>query len=123
MNRRSLIQYAPAAGMAALMMGAVPVIAQAQADTPVAAAYREWAAFADMVRNSPSDMDDKLFDALCSERHDMELSLFALPAQNTDDVLLKLLAYSDKAQDFATDGNDTPETILREGMKLMGVAA
>ncbi|MDH2327833.1 hypothetical protein QCN27_13260 [Cereibacter sp. SYSU M97828] len=120
MNRRDMIKIAPMAACAAAVSTAA---FSAPQETPVAIAYREWAAFAAAVHGAPREMPDKLFDAMCDKRHDMERAMFAIPAVTINDTMLKLLAYTDHANDFTSDGDNTPEKILREGMALMGVTA
>lgn len=123
MNRRSLIQCAPAAGMAALLAGAVPVIAQAQTETPVAVAFREWAKFYQWLNHETSGLDDHAFEEASDRGSAMKRAMFAMPAQSMEDVFLKLLTFTDMGTDVCSDHYGTPETILSEGMGLMGVSA
>lgn len=122
-SRRQLLKLAPAAGMAALLAAAVPVIAQAQTETPVAMAYREWAAFAACIRDGSDHLLDDAFQEMCQRRYEMEMAMFDIPSQSVEDVMLKLMAYTDHGNDFMSDGKHTPEAILREAVTLMGLEA
>lgn len=124
MNRRALIGSAPvAAFVTALTAGNVHAacgLIVEKPETPVAAAYREWATFSHWLNKVASDDE---FDAQVDRRTEMEEALFDLPAEGVEDVMLKLMVYSDHGNDVRSDYYETPERIIREGMTLMGMGA
>lgn len=113
MNRRDLIKAAPVA----LVGCTLPV--QAETETPVMKAYREWKACRDWIDSETGGMADEEFDAICDLRRDMEFAMFDLPNADLRDAALKLLAYTDCGHDFAEDGYGTASRLMREMRALV----
>lgn len=100
-SRRHLLTAAPAAGLTAMMAGAVPV--EAVTETPVAALFREWTAArateaAIYAATDDEDEHNRAWDAAW----DAEKRLLAAPSQCAADVLMKLAAWSR----FGTDDSE-----------------
>lgn len=120
MNRRTLLNAAAAAPLAGFIHHQV-FASEAPQSTPVAVAYREWAAFASCIREGSDHLLDDAFEDMCQKRYEMEMAMFDIPSQSVEDVMLKLMAYTDLGNDFMTDGKHTPEAIIREAVGLMGL--
>lgn len=121
-TRRQLLTAAPAAGLATMMAGAMPVAASAE--TPVAALFREWiAAKADeeaAYRASPDD--DAAHDAAWHARHEVEKRLMAAPCLTAHDWLLKVTAWSNYGEGDGPDAKCQPQ-LWAEARALTGGAA
>lgn len=88
--------------------------ALAEAETPVARAYREWLAYRNWLHGNMADMPDEVFDDLCDDRRALERAMFEIPSQNLQDAALKLLAFTDNGSDFSDDGRETGARLIRE---------
>lgn len=117
-TRRSFmlaIASAYAAGLAAMMAGAVPVAAST--DTPVAAAYREWIAFEKYLRTA--EISDDEFDAENARHFEMLLALVALPSACAADTLMKFVAFTEHGLDFSDDAHGTSDAILADARAMV----
>ncbi|MEZ5723918.1 MAG: hypothetical protein R3E47_02330 [Paracoccaceae bacterium] len=95
MNRRNLLAAAPAAAMAACASGALAASA-AVSETPVMRIFREWEAMSAYLDGEAArSMSEDEYDTLVDDRHEIEKTMMATPAQNARDVLLKLSAWTD----------------------------
>lgn len=89
--------------------------------TPVARAYREWSAYNDWLNTAALTEDE--FDACCAIRRRKVDAVRAAPTQGAEDVLRKLLAFTDNGTDFSDDGYRNGVAILAEARALVeGVA-
>lgn len=105
-NRRNLLSAAPAAGLAGLMAGAVPAVAAADHDTPVAALFRQW----EQVRaDKNGEMSDDDYDVLLYRQIDIEDRIIRTPAKNSADWIMKVMAYSCLGESAITDRDDNPD--------------
>ena len=120
-SRRNILRAAPAAGLAAMMAGAVPATASAS-ETPVAALFREWTkrnadllvAFA-----ASRDDNDEACESAFSARYDVEKRLMALPCQNATDWLMKVTAWTDHGDGCCQDKCENP-ALWNEAKALIG---
>ena len=96
MDRRNFLTAAPAAGMAAMLMGAVPV--QASTETPIMAMFRQWQHFWDKsIDEAFSDEDrDAAVDEFCKISDD----IWEMPIQSPQDWIAKAISYTSYG-DFA----------------------
>lgn len=119
-SRRNLLRAAPAAGLAAMMAGAIPVAASASHVTPVMAAYAEWQAYAEWMEGSATDgMTDEQFDPICDHRRKIEMALYKTPSQNATDTLAKFAAFTMNGRDFADDDGTGSGLIMAEMMAVV----
>lgn len=109
MKRREILTIAPAAGVAAMMAGAIP--AQADKETPVMALFREWQAATDRLEDLP--YDDHAFDVALIARREIEMKLIETPAQGAVDVLAKVCAWTRFGECVLLDG-DCPARVFDE---------
>ncbi|MDB6454685.1 hypothetical protein [Falsirhodobacter sp. 20TX0035] len=119
MNRRSLIRCAPAAGMAALLAGAVPVIAQAQGETPIMAMFQQWKQAHDY--SNERGLDEETADAALAEAIEIENQMIAMPCQSMQDLAAKICAYTSFGA-FALSDSVMPE-LWAEMAAMVEVAA
>ena len=117
-SRRQLLKLAPAAGMAALLAGAVPVIAQAE--TPVMAVFREWAALHQ--RLCAAETTEQEGDGICGLMSEVEGRLKALPSQQPADFVAKIVVMSNYG-DFALPDDRENPLLWDEARRALGVAA
>lgn len=96
-DRRQLLAAAPAAGFAALVVGAGPVEAACAmpVETPVGALFREWqeaSRIEDVAYAADEWGDGDEAKAASASRNGVEQRMIEEPAVNERDVLLKILA-------------------------------
>lgn len=89
MNRRHLLTAAPVAGIVAVIAGAAPV--EANAETRIAALFREWRVLEAQICDSDDLSDDQLA-ALNERRGDIEYEIWAIEATTPIDALRKVCA-------------------------------
>lgn len=122
-TRRSLLGAIPAFGFGALVAAGASPVKAAGADTPVAVLFREWKACHEWTNAAtwgPDGDDDAEYDRRCGLRTEIEARLFAEPAVNANDIVLKLLALTLDGQDFMDDCNESGRKIVHEARALVG---
>lgn len=115
MKRRDILKMAPVA----LAAGAVPVAALAAADpseTPVMRLFREWRAANALVLETE---DDDTMNERCDVRTEIETRLFAEPALNERDIVLKMLALILDGEDWSNDHCNSGGKIAAEAKALV----
>ena len=115
MKRRALLKLAPVA----LMASAVPAAALAVADpvdTPVMRLFREWRAANELVLEAE---DDDTLNERSDVRTEIELRLFAEPALNERDIVLKMLALTLDGVDWSNDHYNSGGKIAAEARALV----
>lgn len=92
-TRRNILRAAPAAGMAAMLSGALP--AEAKAETPIIALYRRYRAITDAADDyKPDDLsvtDEEMDQLFYNERDDIERELMAHPCETPADFAAKMI--------------------------------
>lgn len=100
-------------GSAAVALPAMATASEAQ--TPILKLFRELRAHLEWADGPATDaMSDEEFNKVCAERREIEERLFAMPCQNSMDVLAKLVAFTSNGIDFADDEGDRGLGILAE---------
>ena len=115
MKRRDLLRMAPAA----LAASAVPAAALADAvpsETPVTRLFREWRAANALVLETE---DDDTMNERSDVRTEIELRLFAEPALNERDIVLKMLALTLDGVDWSNDHYNSGGKIAAEAKALV----
>ena len=115
MRRRDILKMAPAA----LAAGAVPVAALAAAvpsETPVMRLFREWRAAQALVLEAE---DDDTMNERSDLRTEIELRLFAEPALDERDIVLKMLALTLDGEDWTNDAYNHGGKIAAEARALV----
>lgn len=111
MNRRAFIAAAPAVALAG------PVAAEAE--TPVAALYRELeAAGAAEDAAYARDEPDEVIDIYAEIRRDIEQRLMAEPCQDARDFVIKVVAYTGFGI-FALPGREEGDALWAEARALV----
>lgn len=108
-TRRALLKAAPALGL----IGALP--AAASTDTPIMGRFREWKAHNEWLNSPATDgMSQEEFDARCAQDTDMIDAMCSLPAQNLQDLCLKLIAVTDFGQANVYVGMESAVLVVQE---------
>jgi|GEM_PF-1955767 len=120
MKRRDLIKLAPVA----LAVGAAPVAASVgETDTPVMRAYRLW-------RAADEDLKDPKWDArnsdeqnaACARFSEMQDAILEIPAENSRDFILKVMAYTYLGEHGLPDHIQRPDFWAEANALAGGVA-
>ena len=120
MKRRDLLTAAPVA-LIGYTAPASASCARSLNETPVARAYRKWAAFRAHI-NGPATkgMKNTEFDLLVDDLDDMGLALLAIPSQTPQDFIMKGIASTDWGQGAMPHEGEMPE-LWSEARALVGV--
>ncbi|WP_136685702.1 hypothetical protein [Falsirhodobacter xinxiangensis] len=109
MNRRNLLRSAPAAGFAALLVGATPAIAAEQAETPIAAMFREWSALYAFINSDEArGMDDFEWTPQHDRMWRIADDIIEMPAQNAADFVRKVIANTCRGEHGLPDHSQAP---------------
>lgn len=113
-SRRALLKAAPA--FAILPAAAIP--AQAATETPVMRLFREWRPLAAWL-NGPDGAaaPEAEFNRVNLARLDLEDRMVAVPAQNAEDVLIKIATYTHFGE------GEVPTQVWPEVRAMIGGAA
>lgn len=115
MNRRELLKSAPA-----IAAGFALPVAAAPSETPVMRAFREWQAYTAWLNAAP--MSDDEMAAATNVMTDMEDALMAIPAENAQDFIAKVVAYAHNGWNGLPCADAMPE-LWAEANRLIGGAA
>lgn len=113
-TRRALLKAAPALAL----VGAVP--AAASTDTPVMAMFREWKRISAEMHAAYAAKDDDAGDRACDARWAHEQILIHEPSQCEQDLLLKIIAWTDAGETDLEVGNPHLSTVWSEMRALIG---
>ncbi|NPD15801.1 hypothetical protein HOY34_11370 [Xinfangfangia sp. D13-10-4-6] len=117
-DRRQLLAAGPAAGLAALIAGAVPV--EAMAETPVQQAYLAWKrSFDGWTADMERDSSDENGDRWCMATFKLADDILDIPSEGPMDLIWKIMAYSYHGQHEIGDGA-RGEEIWAEARALVG---
>ena len=117
-SRRNLLKALPAVAVLPALT-AVPAIAAPE--TPVMAAFREWDAMNAMMNGAEGmSMAEPEFNAGCQALDDLNCRLMELPAQNAQDIVAKVISWTDSGG-FELPNSDHP--FWNEARALVGGAA
>ncbi len=118
MNRRDILAAAPAAGLAAMVAGALPAVAMAE--TPVRQAYLAWKhSFDGWTADMERDSSDENSDRWCMATFRLADDILDIPSEGPMDLIWKIMAYSFHGQHEIGDG-DRGEQIWTEARALVG---
>ncbi|WP_191569526.1 hypothetical protein [Paracoccus yeei] len=115
MKRRDILKMAPAV-LAASAAPATALVAAGRNETPVMRLFREWRAAQALVLEAE---DDDTMNERSDLRTEIELRLFAEPALNERDIVLKMLALTLDGEDWTNDAYNHGGKIAVEARALI----
>ena len=109
MKRRDFLTSAPVA-LIGCTASASASCARSLNETPVARAYRKWAAFrAHVIGPATKGMRSAEFDPLVDDLDDMGRDLLLIPSQTPQDFILKVIASTDWGQGAMPREGEMPD--------------